>query len=74
MHFGPSRPQFESLMTLDEASRCLVAYKGGFGDSAAFGQFGVKNHPGKKVSKCVWGYFGWVLMRFPGGFDAFWAL
>ena len=30
--------------------------------------------PEKKVSKCVWGYFGGVFMMFPDGFDAFWAL
>ena len=28
----------------------------------------------KKVSKCVWGYFGGVFMMFPDGFDALWAL
>ena len=28
-HFGRSRPQFGSLITLREASRCLVACKGG---------------------------------------------
>jgi len=73
-HFGPSRPQFVSLIPLPEASRCLVACRGGFGDLAVFGGFGVKNHPKKKVSKCVWGYFGGVFMMFPDGFDAFWAL
>ena len=46
---------------------------GGFGDSAVFWVFGVKNHP-KKVLECVQGYFGGVLMMFPDGFDAFWAL
>ena len=34
----------------------------------------MKNDPKKKVSKCVWGYFGGVFMMFPDGFDAFWAL
>ena len=28
----------------------------------------------KKVSKCVWGYFGGVFMMFSDGFDAFWVL
>ena len=32
--------------------------RGGLGDLAVFGRFGVKNDPKKKVSKCVWGYFG----------------
>ena len=56
---------------LREASRCLIACKRGFGDLAVFGRSGVKNHPKKKVSKCVWGYFGGVFMMFPDGFDAF---
>ena len=30
--------------------------------------------PGKKVSKCVWRYFGRGFMMFPDGFGAFWAL
>ena len=46
--FGLSRPQFGSLIPLREASRCLVACKGGFGDLAVFGGFGLKNHPKKK--------------------------
>ena len=46
------------LSTLCEASRGLGACKGGLGDLAIFGRFGVKNDPKKKVSKCVWGYFG----------------
>ena len=58
-HFGHSRTEFGSLITLHEACRCLVACKGGGGgDLAVFGLFGVKNDPKKKVSKCVWGYFG----------------
>ena len=73
-HFGPSRPRFGSFITLHEASRVLVACKGRLGDLAVFGRFGVKNDPKKKVSKCVWGYFGGVFMMFPDGFDAFWAL
>ena len=74
-HYGPSRPQFGSIITLCEATRGLVACKGGggLGDLAVFGRFGVKNDPKKKVSKCVWGYFGGVFMVFPDGFDAFWA-
>ena len=48
--------------------------QGGFGDLAILGGFGVNNHPKKKVSECVWGYFGGVLTMFPDGFDAFWAL
>ena len=32
--------------------------QGGFGDLAVLGGFGVRNHPGKKVLGCVWGYFG----------------
>ena len=31
----------------------------------------MKNDPKKKVSKCVWGYFGGVFMMFSDGFDAF---
>ena len=73
-HFGPSRPQFASLITLREASRCLRACKGRVGDLAVFGRFEVKNDPKKKVSKCVWGYFGGLFMMFPDGFDAFLAL
>ena len=57
-----------------EAFRCLGACKGRVGDLAVFGRYGVKNNPKKKVSKCVWGYFGVVFMMFPDGFDAFWAL
>ena len=48
--------------------------QGGFRDLAVFRGLGVKNHPEKKVSKCVWGYFEGVFMMFPDGFDAFWAL
>ena len=74
MHFGPSRPQFGSFITLCEASRGLVACKGGgLGDLAVFGRFGVKNDPKKKVSKCVWGYFGGVFVMFSDVFDAFWV-
>ena len=62
-----------SLIPLREACRCLGACKGRLGDLAVFGRFGVKNDPKKKVSKCVWGYFGGVFMMFPDGFDAFWA-
>ena len=47
-HFGPSRPQFGSLITLHETSRYLVASKEGLGDLAVFGGFGVKDHPIKK--------------------------
>ena len=72
-HLRPSRPQFGSFITLREASRGLVACKGRLGDLAVFGRFGVKNDPKKKVSKCVWGYFGGVFMMFPDGFDAFLA-
>ena len=50
---------------------CLVTYQG---DLAVFGRFGVKNDPKKKVSKCVWGYFGGVFMMSSDGVDAFWAL
>ena len=39
----------------------------------ALGTWGEKS-PEKKVSECVWGYFGWVLTMFLDGFDAFWAL
>ena len=48
--------------------------RGGFGDLAVFGEFGVKNHPEQQVSECVWGYFEGILMMFPDGFDAIWAL
>ena len=30
--------------------------------------------PEKKVSNCVWGYFGGLFMMLSDGFDAFWAL
>ena len=30
--------------------------------------------PEKKVAECVWGYFEGILMMFPDGFDAIWAL
>ena len=72
-YFGPSRPQFGFFITLCGASRGLVACKGRLGDLAVFGPFGVKNHLKKKVSKCVWVYFGGVFMMFPDGFDAFLA-
>ena len=49
MHFGTSRPQLASLITLREASRGLQACKGRVGDLAVFGRFGVKNDPKKKV-------------------------
>ena len=53
----------------------LGACKGvAWGDLAVFGRFGVKIEPEKKVSKCVWGYFGGVFMMFSDGFDAFLAL
>ena len=71
-HFGRSRPEFGSLITLHEAIMCLVACKGGgCGDLAVLGRFGVKNDPTKKVSKRVWGYFGGVFMIFSDGFGAF---
>ena len=44
------------------------------GALAVFEGFGVKNHSEKKVSECVWGYFGGVLTMFPDGSDAFCAL
>ena len=44
---------------------------GGFGDLAVLGEFGVNNHPEKKVSEFVWGYFEGILMMFPDGFAAF---
>ena len=43
---------------LREASRCLVACKGGFLDLAVFGRSGVKNHPKKSSQMCLgilWG-------------------
>ena len=70
---GPPDPNF-ALNSPAEACRCLGACKGRVGDLAVFGQFGVKNDPQKKGSKCVWGYFGGVFMMFSDGFDAFWAL
>ena len=57
-HFGPSRPQFGSFITLREASRCLQACKGRVGDLAVFGRFGVKNVPKKSFQMCLgilWG-------------------
>ena len=47
---------------------------GGFGGLAVLEGFGVKNHLEKKVSECVWGYFGVSLTMFPDGIDTFWAL
>ena len=48
--------------------------QGGFGDLAVLAGFGVKNDTEKKVSECVWEYFGGLLMMFPDGFDVFCAL
>ena len=49
--------------------------KGGFGDLAVLGGFGVKNHQKKEGPECVLGgYFGSVSTMFLDGFDAFWAL
>ena len=50
-----------------------MTYHGVWGLSRFWGLGGEKS-PEKKVSKCVWGYFGGVFMMFPDGFDAFWAL
>ena len=36
-HFGRSRPEFGSLITLHDASRCLVACKGGGWGLSRFG-------------------------------------
>ena len=49
--------------------------RGGFGDLAVFGGFGVKNHPPKKF----WNVFGVIvglllLTIVLDDFDAFWAL
>ena len=81
---GQKNPDFEPLSPIYGQNTGLRALavglmpsnlpRGGFGDLAVFGRFGVKNDPKKKVSKCVWGYFGVVFMMFPVGFDAFWAL
>ena len=73
-HFGRSRPEFGSLITLHEANRCLVACKGGgggLGDVAVFGRFGVKNDRKKKFPNVfgdtlggiydVFGWFGRIL-------------
>ena len=46
----------------------------GFGDLAVLGGFGVKNHPKKKFQNVFGITLGGVLMMFPDGFDAFWAL
>ena len=73
-HFGPSRPQFGSFITLCEAPRGLVASKGGLGDLAVFGRFGVKNDPEKKFPNVFGDTLGGVFMMFPDGFDAFLAL
>ena len=67
-HFGPSRPQFGSFITLCEASRGLVACKEGAWDLGVFGRFGVENHPKKKVPNVfgdtlggggIYDVFGW---------------
>ena len=42
---------------------------GGVGDLAVLEGFGVKIHPKKKVSECVWGYLGGVLTMFSDAFD-----
>jgi hypothetical protein len=73
-HFGVSRPSFGSFIPFCEASRGPVACKGGLGDLAVFGRFGVKNDPPKKVSKCFWVYFGGGFMMLLDDFDSFWAL
>ena len=41
--------------------RCLVASKGGLGDLAVFGGFGVKNHPKKKFLNVFWDTLGGYL-------------
>ena len=40
--FGLAITELGSLITLHEACRCLVACKGGVGDFAVFGRFGMK--------------------------------
>ena len=73
-HFGTFRPQFASLITLREASRCLGACKGRVGDLAVLGLFGVKNDRKKKFPD-VFGYtLGGVFMMLSDVFDAFWFL
>ena len=48
-----------SFITLCEASRGLVACKGGgYGDLAVFGRFGVKNDPKKKFPNVFGDTFG----------------
>ena len=46
--FWPLQTPILSLIALREASRGLVACKGGLGDLAIFGRFGVKNDRKKK--------------------------
>ena len=63
-HFGRSRRQFGSVLTLREASRCLVACKGGgFGDLAVLGRFGVKI---KKKKNRLWRPVEAVSAKFSG--------
>ena len=66
---GPPDP---NLGRSSPCVRPIGAYepaRGGLGDLAVSGQFGVKNDPTKKVSKRVWGYFGGVFMMFSGPAD-----
>ena len=69
--FWPLQTPILSLIALREASRGLVAYKGGLGDLPIFGQFGVKHKPKKKFPNVfrdtLWGYlrcFRMVLTHF----------
>ena len=71
---GPPDPNLRPEITLREACRCQQACKGRVGDLAVFGRCGVKNDRKKKFPKCVWVYFGGVVMMFSNGVDAFWAL
>ena len=71
---GPPDPNLGPLSPFVRPVGAYEPARGGFGDLAVFGRFGVKNDPEKQVSKCVWGYFGGVFMMFSDVFDALWAL
>ena len=69
-HFGRSRPEFGSLITLHEASRCLVACKGGvWGLRRFWGIWGEKSpekrsvHSGPKDASSAYLFFIRIRVR-----------
>ena len=68
---GPIYGQNTVLRARWQWALCLVTYQG---DLAVFGRVGVKYDPKKKVSKCVWGYFGGGIYDVSGWFCRILAL